>query len=135
MQDNPLLEYFMSAIKDNYANFSGRARRREFWGFILFYVIIYMTLSIVSVLIYEQLVTIVGLFALAVFIPNLAVSVRRLHDIGKSGWFLLVGFIPLIGGIWLLILLCTDSDAGINEYGPNPKDPDFGAEVDQIGTE
>jgi uncharacterized membrane protein YhaH (DUF805 family) len=59
---------------------------------------------------------------LAVIIPGIAVSVRRLHDVGKSGWFLFIGLIPIIGAIWLLVLFCTDGNPGVNEYGPNPKE-------------
>lgn len=62
-----------------------------------------------------------SLYALAVFIPSLAVVVRRLHDIGKSGWMYLIIFIPLIGAIWILVLLLKDSELGDNKYGPNPK--------------
>ena len=62
------------------------------------------------------------LYALAFFIPGLAVAVRRLHDVGKSGWLILIVLIPLIGAIWLLVLLVTDSTSGANEYGPNPKE-------------
>ena len=60
------------------------------------------------------------LLALAMFIPALAVTVRRLHDVGKSGWWFFIAFIPLVGAIWLLVLMCTDSVED-NEYGPNPK--------------
>jgi len=63
-----------------------------------------------------------GLYALAVFIPGLAVAVRRLHDVGKSGWMILVVLIPLIGAIWLLVLMVTDSNSGENQYGQNPKE-------------
>jgi uncharacterized membrane protein YhaH (DUF805 family) len=63
-----------------------------------------------------------GIYALAMFIPGLAVAVRRLHDVGKSGWMLLIAFIPLIGAIWLLVLLLTDSQEGTNNWGENPKE-------------
>lgn len=63
-----------------------------------------------------------GLYALAMLIPGLAVSVRRLHDVGKSGWMLLIALIPLIGAIWLLVLMLTDSNPGENQYGSNPKE-------------
>ncbi len=63
-----------------------------------------------------------ALYALIVLIPSLAVAVRRLHDVGKSGWMILISLIPLIGGIWLIVLLVTDSNPGANEYGPNPKE-------------
>ena len=63
-----------------------------------------------------------GIYLLAIILPSLAVAVRRLHDIGKSGWMILISLIPLIGGIWLLVLLVTDSNPGNNQYGPNPKE-------------
>lgn len=61
-------------------------------------------------------------YSLFVLIPNLAVSVRRLHDVGKSGWFLLIAFIPIIGAIWLIVLDCTDGQVGENKWGSNPKE-------------
>ncbi len=73
------------------------------------------------------------LYALAVLIPGLAVAVRRLHDIGKSGWWILISLIPLIEGIWLLVLLVTDSEAGSNKWGANPKSPND--EINEIGKE
>ncbi|MDY0077004.1 MAG: DUF805 domain-containing protein [Bacteroidales bacterium] len=63
-----------------------------------------------------------GIYSLALIIPSLAVAVRRLHDVGKSGWMILIGLIPLIGFIWLLVLMVTDSKPGENQYGPNPKE-------------
>ena len=63
-----------------------------------------------------------SIYNLLILIPSLAVTVRRLHDVGKSGWMLLIGLIPLVGAIWLLILLLRDSEAGENKYGPNPKE-------------
>ena len=62
-----------------------------------------------------------SIVALIHFIPAFAVSVRRLHDVGKSGWFLLISLVPIIGGIWLLVLVCTDGDSSENAYGPSPK--------------
>ena len=72
------------------------------------------------------------IYVLAVFIPSLAVAVRRLHDVGKSGWFYLISLIPLIGGIWLLILFVTEGDKGPNQYGPDPKAPNS-EEINEIG--
>jgi len=63
-----------------------------------------------------------GLYALGTLLPSLAVAVRRLHDAGKSGWFLLIALIPLIGGIWLIVLLAKDGEPGTNKWGPNPKE-------------
>lgn len=74
------------------------------------------------------------IYFLAMIIPGLAVAVRRLHDTGKSGFFILLAFIPLIGAIWILILLFTDSDFGENKYGPNPKGIGNTDEIDQIGS-
>ena len=69
-----------------------------------------------------QAVGVLGLiYSLAMLIPGLAVCVRRLHDIGKSGWYVLIALIPIIGGIWLLVLMCKEGDMANNEYGPNPK--------------
>ena len=77
-------------------------------------------------------IIIVGIYALAVFVPSLAVAVRRLHDINKSGWFYFVSLIPLIGGIWLFILLCTEGTQGPNQYGDDPKRPY--EDMNEIGT-
>ena len=72
------------------------------------------------------------LYSLVVFIPGLAVAVRRLHDVGKSGWFFLIVLIPLVGAIWLLVLFFTDSQPGMNKYGPNPKGI---GNIDEIGSD
>ncbi|HWQ71876.1 MAG TPA: DUF805 domain-containing protein [Desulfitobacteriaceae bacterium] len=106
-----------------YVVFEGRARRKEYWMFVLFNLIFmtaaYLLDSILSGNMgYGLIYTI---YSLAVLLPGLAVSVRRLHDIGKSGWFILISLIPIIGCIWLLILMCQDGNAGDNKYGPDPK--------------
>ncbi len=120
------MSWFIMALK-KYATFSGRARRKEYWFFVLFYVLI----SIVATLIDAMTgsfdpamgMGMLGLLvALALLIPSLAVAVRRLHDTDRSGWWLLLCLIPLIGGIWLLVLLCLDSTPGDNRFGPNPKE-------------
>ena len=103
-----------------YATFSGRARRSEYWYFVLCYTILTGILSFLArnstVLGYVS-----GVIEIALFIPMLAVSVRRLHDIGKSGWFYLIGLIPLVGLIIMIVWYVRDSDPGQNMYGPNPK--------------
>ena len=81
------------------------------------------------------LMSLVGIYVLAIIVPSLALVVRRLHDTGKSGWFYLITFIPLIGGIWLLIIYCTDSENGANNWGENPKGIGNNATIDQIGQE
>ena len=108
-----------------YALFSGRARRSQYWYFVLFYVIVLVVAAILDGVLgtYPLLY---GLAALAMFLPNLSLTVRRLHDIGKSGWFVLIGFIPLVGAILLIVWACTDSVPD-NQYGPNPKNAGMGA--------
>lgn len=114
------MKYYIDVLK-KYAVFSGRSRRAEYWYFVLFNLIIAIILSIISSITADVLGILVFLYMLAVFIPGLAVSVRRLHDTGRSGWMILITLIPLIGGLWLLILMATDSTPGENKYGPNPK--------------
>ena len=120
------MNWYLKVLKQ-YADFNGRARRKEYWMFILFN----MIFSIVAMILDNILGIAIGgigygllygLYVLAVLIPSIAVAVRRLHDIGKSGWMILISLIPLIGAIWLLVLLVTDSNSGENEYGPNPKE-------------
>src|SRR4051812_37748869 len=121
-----MLDYWKNVITKNYANFSGRARRSEYWYYTLMNVIILIGLQIlIAVCAFNQLGAasmILGivylLYALGTLVPSLAVGVRRLHDVGKSGWYLLVSLIPIVGSIWLLVLLCTDSEAGENGWGP-----------------
>jgi uncharacterized membrane protein YhaH (DUF805 family) len=120
------MNWYLQVLK-KYAEFSGRARRKEYWMFALFNIIF----IIVAMIIDNVAKTTIGelpygffyiVYALAVFIPALAVGVRRLHDIGKSGWMMLLILIPIVGGIWLLILFCMDGVVGQNEYGTNPKE-------------
>ncbi|PIP87363.1 hypothetical protein COW81_00600 [Candidatus Campbellbacteria bacterium CG22_combo_CG10-13_8_21_14_all_36_13] len=114
------MNYFIGALK-KYAVFEGRARRSEYWYFVLFGVIFYVVIGVISSLIDTNILSL--LFSIAIFIPSLAVSVRRLHDIGRSGWMILINFIPIAGFIWYTVLMCLDSNIGQNEYGPNPKMP------------
>jgi len=180
------MKYYLKALR-NFANFSGRARRREYWYFVLFNSIFGMAVIMLYTLIvlynynllaiedirwrfvmlsFQKAITyglctfiapfyaylliggmlvynlyfvsregfflsgiewraiwpiIYGLYTLAVIIAGLAVAVRRLHDVGKSGWFFFIKLIPIIGAIWFLVLMLTDSKAGENEYGENPK--------------
>jgi uncharacterized membrane protein YhaH (DUF805 family) len=120
---------FMTAVRtclSKYVDFSGRARRSEYWYFALFSFFVSLATSIVDAIIgtdYDGatsggLVSTVA--SLALFLPSLAVGVRRLHDTGRSGWWILIGIIPIIGWILLIVWFCTDSEAD-NQYGPNPK--------------
>jgi uncharacterized membrane protein YhaH (DUF805 family) len=120
------MKWFMIVLK-KYADFSGRAQRAEYWFFILFYLLFFLGLSIVDNtlgLLNENIGVglLGGLFALALLIPSIAVSIRRLHDTSRSGWWLLIGLIPLVGEIVLLVFYCLDSTPGTNAYGPNPKE-------------
>ena len=122
------IQWFFKVLS-HYAEFSGRARRQEYWMFALFNVIFAFVLTFIITYIaiinsYDP--TLASTFAyysylIAVMLPGLAVAVRRLHDTGKSGWMMLVSLIPIVGGIWLFVLMVTDSQPEENEYGPNPK--------------
>ncbi|MDN7244536.1 DUF805 domain-containing protein [Planococcus shenhongbingii] len=106
--------------------FSGRSRRREYWMFVLFSAIFNIVLSIVDAIaglnIAEDMGLLSGLFSLLIIIPSLSVTIRRLHDIGKSGWWILIALIPIIGWIVLFIFSLLDSQPGSNAYGPSPKE-------------
>ena len=124
------MSWYLAVLK-NYFGFSGRARRKEYWMFVLFN-IIFAIVAIVA----DNLLglasreigygPIYGLYVLATIIPGLAVSVRRLHDTGKSGWYFLVALIPFIGGIILLVFMVNAGDVGENEYGNDPKEGEYG---------
>lgn len=118
------MDWFLGALK-KYAVFEGRARRREYWFFALFVVLISVVLTIIDAMIgtmtSQGAGILSGLFGLAVLIPSLAVGARRLHDTGRSGWWLLIGLIPFIGAIVLIVFFVLDSQPGTNAYGPNPK--------------
>ena len=112
------MNWFMEVLK-KYAVFSGRARRKEYWFFVLFYVIISIVLGIIDAVI--GTVILGALFGLALLVPSIAVTVRRLHDTGRTGWWVLIGFVPVVGWIVLLVFMFMDSQPGDNQYGPNPK--------------
>jgi len=121
-------DWFLKVVRDNYANFNGRARRKEYWMFILAVIVLLLALGIVGAILSAISDTlgglvygIMGLVYLALLIPALAVTVRRLHDTNKSGWFILVSLIPFVGGIYLLYLEILEGDKGPNQYGPDPK--------------
>lgn len=112
------MHWYMDALK-NYVNFSDRACRSEYWMFFLFNIIICFVLLIIEGMIGGPGV-LANLYSLAVLIPGLAVSVRRLHDTDKSGWWLLVGFVPLLGALLLLIFFVQAGTSGPNSYGQEP---------------
>lgn len=122
------MNWFLDVIKNKYATFTGRARRQEFWMYLLSVIIINVALGILTTIlgaIAGFLGTIMGLvsglFGLAILVPTLAIWMRRLHDTGKSGWWLLIGLIPFVGQIVLIVFAVLDSQPGDNQYGPNPK--------------
>nr|WP_321357269.1 DUF805 domain-containing protein [uncultured Draconibacterium sp.] len=112
--------YWYLKVLKQYADFNGRARRQEYWMFVLVNIIFSIVATVLDS-IFGTWGAIAGLYGLAILIPGLAVSARRLHDIGKSGWMLFVVLIPVIGAIWLIILFATEGTPESNEYGTNPK--------------
>lgn len=116
------MNWYLAVLKQ-YAVFSGRARRKEYWYFLLFSIIASIILSIIDGLLMAT-IGIAGLYviySLGIIIPSLAVSVRRLHDTGRSGWWLFINLIPLIGAIVFLVFMVQDSQADENQYGANVK--------------
>jgi uncharacterized membrane protein YhaH (DUF805 family) len=115
------MTWWFTAMK-KYADFGGRACRSEYWFFSLFSVLLgFIALWIDYLITHRGPGLIYFIFTLSIMFPTLAVTVRRLHDIGKSSHSLLIGIIPLIGFIWLIVYLANDGESGRNTYGPNPK--------------
>lgn len=123
-----MIEYY-KAVLNKYADFTGRARRSEYWFFVLGNLIIYIGLAVIGGLLGGITgseegaivpIALIGIFVLAILIPSIAVGVRRLHDTGKSGWWYLISLVPF-GSIVLLVFFCMDSEPGANQWGPNPK--------------
>ncbi len=119
------MNWYLKVLK-KYAVFEGRAQRAEYWYFILFTILISIVLAFIDMGTgtFNQETgfgVISGIYSLAVLIPTIAVGVRRLHDTNRTGWWILIGLIPLIGFIVLLVFFVIDSDPSANEYGENPK--------------
>ncbi len=145
--DYNMLDWWKKVVFDNYANFEGRARRSEYWYFILMNLLIFIIPAIVMVAgignnggegsLFYLGAGVLVLAGLVLFVPSLALAVRRLHDTGKSGWWYLIGVIPVvsyIGGLVLLVFYCTDGEAGSNKWGPNPKEG-HQDQINEIGIE
>jgi uncharacterized membrane protein YhaH (DUF805 family) len=124
-----MINYYTGALK-NYVGFQGRARRAEFWQFALVNIIIGIVLGIIDIAIKSQILG--GIYDLAILLPSLALLTRRLHDTGKSAWWLLLYIVIFVGWIVLIVFACLDSTPGPNKYGPNPKGAGNGA-ADQYG--
>ena len=120
------MNWYLEVLK-KYAVFSGRARRKEYWFFVLFNIIIALALTFIdfSTGLYDvefEIGLLSSLYSLAVLVPSIAVTIRRLHDTGRTGWWFLIAFVPIIGAIVLLVFMVFDSTLGDNQYGPNPQD-------------
>jgi len=113
------VDWYLKVIK-NYTGFTGRARRKEYWMYCLFYIIIGIAIGVVERVIGMDGV-LSGLYSLALLLPSIAVSIRRMHDTGRSGFWILINFIPILGWLVFLFFAIQDSQSGDNEYGPNPK--------------
>ncbi len=119
------MNWYLGALK-KYAVFEGRARRREYWFFVLFNILVTIALVFVDAFMATMnpqtgIGVLTGLYTLAVFIPSISVLVRRLHDTNRSGWWFWISLVPLIGGIVLLVFMLLDGTAGDNDYGPDQK--------------
>ena len=112
------MNWYLAVLK-NYVGFEGRARRQEFWMYALINFIIAVVLYLIGLAIGTQIIY--YLYALAVLLPGLAVAVRRLHDTDKSGWWVLLGIIPIVGAIILIVFTATEGTRGPNQYGQDPK--------------
>ncbi|WP_430482421.1 DUF805 domain-containing protein [Rossellomorea marisflavi] len=125
------MSWFLKGLKQ-YADFSGRARRQEYWMYMLFYSIFGIILygvAVIGMAMQSEGIILLGmgiyiLYTLALLVPTLAITVRRLHDTGRSGFWYFIGFVPLVGGIILLVFCCLDSENGNNQWGSNPKNSD-----------
>lgn len=128
---NSPFEYFKSALLEKYADFDGRARRSEYWYYTLFLTLgMFVAMFVIGSMARFPILlfSLIGILTIGILVPSLAVSVRRLHDLNKSGWFLLIQLIPFVGGIIFLVWMCTEGTRGRNEFGPDPKS--FGENVD-----
>lgn len=119
------MEWAILPLK-KYAEFTGRARRKEYWLYVLLIIVLTVVASIIDRMLGMKFIANVYgpvylLVVLATLIPSLAVGVRRLHDTNRSGWWLLIGLIPLLGALVLLFFFVTEGTRGDNQYGPDPK--------------
>jgi uncharacterized membrane protein YhaH (DUF805 family) len=118
------MDWYLMALK-KYADFKGRSQRKEYWMFTLFNLLAFFVLSVAGGMLGDQAELLTGIYSLGVLLPSVAVTVRRLHDIGRSGWWALLMVVPVVGALILVIFALQDSQAEENEYGPNPKAPVF----------
>lgn len=120
------MEMMIAPLK-KYADFQGRARRAEYWMFVVFQILVYIAVAIVSMIVSggdtnsAAASALMGLVTLGLLLPSIAVTVRRLHDTNRTGWWIFISLIPLIGGIWLFVLTVLDGTPATNRFGPDPK--------------
>lgn len=118
------MNWYIKVLK-NFTDFQGRARRKEYWMFVLLNIVISIILGTIDMLLGFDMETgygvLSGLYSLFIIIPSIAVAVRRFHDTGRSGWWLLIGLVPIVGWIILIIFLVLDSQKDANKWGENPK--------------
>jgi uncharacterized membrane protein YhaH (DUF805 family) len=117
------MNWYLLVLK-KYADFNGRARRKEYWYFTLFSILISFGLIVIETQMEVKYID--TFYSLAVLVPSFAVAIRRMHDVGKSGWYVLIP-------IYNLILACTEGTEGTNEYGPDPKRPELEDDIELIG--
>ncbi|MGB8363740.1 MAG: DUF805 domain-containing protein [Rhizomicrobium sp.] len=117
MDPQAIIDNFRNIVTQHYFDFEGRARRATFWYFVLAYFIIAIVLGIIQSILHLYGV-LTGLLAVALLLPNLGLAVRRLHDIGRSGWWILIGLIPIVGWILVIYWYCVEGTSGPNAYGP-----------------
>jgi uncharacterized membrane protein YhaH (DUF805 family) len=125
------MDWYLEVVK-KYAVFTGRARRREYWMFTLINSLVIFGLVFISTFtadtkssVSEMAVVVAIGYYIGIILPALGVSIRRLHDTGRSGWWLLIGLVPLIGSILVLVFMVLDSQPGPNQYGSSPKEAAF----------
>ncbi|MBR4839614.1 MAG: DUF805 domain-containing protein [Paludibacteraceae bacterium] len=128
------MDWYIKGLK-NYTEFEGRARRKEYWMFILIHSIVLLALTFLFILLFDTIRSIgvvatlfpyfIYVFASFAIIPTISVTIRRLHDVNKSGWHFFNILKPIVGIIWLLVLLFKAGDKGDNKYGPDPKAIEF----------
>ncbi|MDR2789751.1 MAG: DUF805 domain-containing protein [Campylobacteraceae bacterium] len=124
LEKHSFFGYFVDAVKNHYVDFNGRARRKAFGFFTLVDIIISIILAIIDNIVFVNIIGIPllgAIFILAILLPSIAISVRRLHDIGQSGWFALLWLVPIVDLVLLIVLLAADGERGENKYGANPK--------------
>ena len=117
---NPLVSYWKRVVLEKYADFTGRARRSEYWWFTLTNFIAQFVL-ILLIAVADIFWVLYVIYALALIVPSIAVTIRRLHDTDKSGWWILIALVPFVGGIILLVFMCIDSTPGTNQWGASEK--------------